>query len=60
MQTQLNPYISFKDNTRQAMEFYQTVFGGTVTLVDVEKANLNGNGGAADQVRPRSPRSTHS
>lgn len=24
----LNPYLSFKDNTREAMEFYQTVFGG--------------------------------
>ena len=24
----LNPYISFKDNARDAMEFYQSVFGG--------------------------------
>ncbi len=23
-----NPYISFKNNAREAMEFYQTVFGG--------------------------------
>ena len=28
MQSKLNPYLSFKDNTRQAMEFYRTVFGG--------------------------------
>ncbi len=28
--SQLNPYISFKDNAKQAMEFYQTVFGGKV------------------------------
>jgi PhnB protein len=28
----LNPYISFKDNARQAMEFYKTVFGGKLTL----------------------------
>lgn len=28
MQTRLNPYLSFKDNTREAMEFYKTVFGG--------------------------------
>src|SRR5437667_9588218 len=27
METKLNPYLSFKDNARQAMEFYQTVFG---------------------------------
>jgi PhnB protein len=32
MQTQFNPYISFKDNARQAMEFYKTVFGGKLTL----------------------------
>lgn len=28
MQTTLNPYLSFRDNARQAMEFYQAVFGG--------------------------------
>jgi PhnB protein len=32
MPTILNPYISFKDNARQAMEFYQTVFGGKLAL----------------------------
>jgi len=32
MQTKLNPYISFKDTTRQAMQFYKTVFGGALTM----------------------------
>ena len=32
MTTRLNPYISFSDNARQAMEFYNSVFGGTLTL----------------------------
>lgn len=32
MQTQLNPYLSFRDNARQAMEFYRTVFGGKLTI----------------------------
>lgn len=32
MQTILDPYISFKDNARQAMEFYQTVFGGKLEM----------------------------
>ena len=32
MPTRLNPYLSFRDNARQAMEFYQTVFGGELTL----------------------------
>ena len=31
MGTKLNPYINFKDNTRAAMEFYQSVFGGKLT-----------------------------
>jgi len=28
----LNPYLGFKNNARQAMEFYQTVFGGELDL----------------------------
>ena len=32
MQTKLNPYLSFKDSTREAMEFYRSVFGGKVDL----------------------------
>ena len=32
MQTKLNPYLNFKNNTRQAMEFYKTVFGGKLVM----------------------------
>ena len=32
MPTALNPYLSFRDNTRQAMEFYKTVFGGKLAM----------------------------
>jgi len=32
MPTRLNPYISFGGNARQAMEFYKSVFGGTLSL----------------------------
>jgi PhnB protein len=32
MPTALNPYLNFKDNAREAMEFYKTVFGGKLTL----------------------------
>jgi PhnB protein len=42
MASRLNPYISFADNARQAMEFYQRVFGGTLTL------NTFGESGAQD------------
>lgn len=32
MPTRLNPYLNFRDTTRQAMEFYHSVFGGELTL----------------------------
>lgn len=32
MSTQLNPYLSFRDNAKEAMEFYQSVFGGELTI----------------------------
>src|SRR3712207_9446770 len=30
--SRLNPYLSFSDNARDAMEFYKSVFGGTLTM----------------------------
>ena len=32
MATRMNPYLSFRDNARSAMEFYQSVFGGDLTV----------------------------
>jgi PhnB protein len=32
MSTRLNPYLSFKDNARDAMEFYKGVFGGKLDM----------------------------
>jgi PhnB protein len=32
MTTQLNPYLGFRDNAKEALEFYRTVFGGELTL----------------------------
>jgi PhnB protein len=29
--TTLNPYLAFRDNAREAMEFYRSVFGGELT-----------------------------
>ena len=42
MGSRLNPYLNFKDNARDAMEFYKSVFGGTLTL------NTFGEFGAQD------------
>lgn len=32
MATRLNPYLSFKNNARDAMDFYKSVFGGDLTV----------------------------
>ncbi|MHA6695199.1 VOC family protein [Homoserinimonas sp. A520] len=32
MASRLNPYLGFRNDARAAMEFYQTVFGGDLTL----------------------------
>jgi PhnB protein len=32
MATRLNPYISFAGNAREALEFYESVFGGTLRV----------------------------
>jgi PhnB protein len=32
MASQLNPYLNFNGNARQAMEFYRGVFGGELTV----------------------------
>ena len=32
MATRLNPYLSFRDNARDAMQFYKDVFGGELTV----------------------------
>ncbi|MFE1249311.1 VOC family protein [Streptomyces sp. NPDC058735] len=32
MSSRLNPYLTFNGDARQAMEFYQQVFGGTLVL----------------------------
>ena len=30
MSSRLNPYLGFRDNAREAMDFYQSVFGGDI------------------------------
>ena len=42
MASRLNPYISFRDNARQAMEFYRDVFGGELNV------NTFGEAGGAE------------
>ena len=32
MPSTLSPYLNFRDNTRQAMQFYQAIFGGRLDM----------------------------
>lgn len=41
MQTRLNPYLSFRDNAREAMEFYKTVFGGKLDMNTFEELHAS-------------------
>jgi len=40
MSLQLNAYLSFTDNTRQAMEFYKSVFGGELTMQTYKEGGM--------------------
>lgn len=43
MSTKLNPYLNFKNDTRQAMEFYKTVFGGKLTMSTFKEYHASQN-----------------
>lgn len=50
MPTRLNPYISFKDNARQAMEFYQSVFGGQLSMATYKEFNASQDPSEDDKI----------
>lgn len=41
MASRLNPYISFKDNARQALEFYHSVFGGKLDMTTFKQGGMS-------------------
>jgi PhnB protein len=50
MSTVLNPYISFRGTAREAMEFYQSVFGGDLTVTTFGEYNLAKDPSEAEMV----------
>ncbi len=50
MGTKLNPYINFKDNTRAAMEFYQSVFGGKLTMSTFKEFQASKNASDDEKI----------
>jgi PhnB protein len=50
MQTKLTPYLNFGDETREAMEFYRTVFGGKLELHTYEEYPASQDPGEAHKI----------
>lgn len=50
MPSRLNPYLSFRDNAREAMEFYRSVFGGTLDVNTFEEFNASEDAGEGDKI----------
>lgn len=41
MQSRLNPYLNFRDSAREAMQFYQSIFGGKLDLSTFKDYNAS-------------------
>lgn len=50
MTVRLNPYLSFRDNARQAMEFYHSVLGGELTLSTFGEFNASEDPSEQDKI----------
>ena len=50
MTTRLNPYLSFRDNAKEAMEFYHSVFGGTLTTGTFAEFHASEDPAEADRI----------
>jgi PhnB protein len=50
MPTVLNPYLNFRDNTRQAMEFYHGVFGGKLDMNTFKDYNASHDPSEDDKI----------
>lgn len=50
MPTTLNPYLGFRDNAREAMTFYQSVFGGELALSTFGEFQASEDPAEADKI----------
>ncbi|HSX08124.1 MAG TPA: VOC family protein [Candidatus Saccharimonadales bacterium] len=46
----LTPYLTFKDKTREAMEFYRAIFGGELTMNTFEEFHVSDDPAEADKI----------
>jgi PhnB protein len=47
---QLNPYLQFQDQARDAMAFYREVFGGELTLQTFKEGGMSGHPSNDDRI----------
>lgn len=50
MSVQLNPYLNFRDNAREAMQFYQSVFGGELTTATFGESHASDDPAEQDKI----------
>ncbi len=50
MPNKLNPYISFKGNAKEALEFYKGVFGGELKMSTFKEGGAPVEGADADKI----------
>ena len=50
MTVRLNPYIGFQGDARQAMEFYQSVFGGQLDISTYGESGMTDDPNQQDKV----------
>ena len=50
MQSKLNPYVNFKGDARKALEFYKTVFGGSLELTTYKEGGMTDHQAVPDQI----------
>jgi PhnB protein len=50
MKTSLTPYINFKNSAREAMQFYQAVFGGKLTMSTFKEYHASQNPAEDDLI----------
>lgn len=50
MSVKLNPYLGFRDNARAALNFYQTVLGGTLQLTSFGEGGMSDDPAEVDKI----------
>lgn len=50
MTMRLNPYLNFRDESREALEFYQSVFGGTIEAMTFGESGMSDDPAMADRM----------